>query len=137
MKEKFIVKKVVDFIEKNIEKDLSLEEIACHFNYSKFYISRLFAKEFDCTIYKYIKMRRLTEAAKKIVETKKPLIEIAFEANYNSQQAFMLAFKQEFYYTPYMYRKRGIFIPKQPKLIMNLYMYSYKNICSQGLLMTA
>jgi len=77
----------------------------------------MFAEKVGCTIHKYIQMRRLTEAARKLVETEKPVVEIAFEANYNSQQAFILAFKQEYLYTPQVYRKRGIFISKQPRFM--------------------
>lgn len=41
---------------------------------------------------KYIQMRRLTVATEKLVNTEKPIIEIALEANYSSQQSFTSAF---------------------------------------------
>lgn len=116
MSDNFMVEKIVDYIEKHLEEDLSLDKIAEDLNYSKFYLARTFSEKTGGTIYKYIKGRRLTLAAQKLVETKKPIIEIAYEAHYNSQQAFTLAFNQLYLCTPQAYRKNGIFSPKQPKI---------------------
>ena len=60
----------------------------------------------------------MTLAAQKLVETKQPIVEIAYEAHYDSQQAFTYAFKQLYKCTPNIYRKNGIFYPKQPKISM-------------------
>lgn len=117
MSEDKVIKKVASYIDQHIEEDLSLDKIAAALNYSKFYIARTFAEETGCTIYKYIQGRRLTLAAKKLVETKEPIIEIAYEAHYNSQQAFTLAFGRLYQCTPQAYRKKGIFYPKQPKML--------------------
>ena len=57
-------------------------------------------------------------AAQKLVETEQPIVEIAYEAHYDSQQAFTLAFKQFYGCTPKIYRKNGVFYPKQPKISM-------------------
>ena len=118
MNKNAVVKKVVDYIETHIDEDLSLDKIANALNYSKFYIARIFTEETKCTVYKYIQGRRLTLAAKKLVETEQPIIEIAYEAHYDSQQAFTLAFKQFYGCTPKIYRKNGVFYPKQSKISM-------------------
>ena len=116
MDEKTIVKNILSYIEKNLDEDLSLNCIEKEVHYSKFYINRLFAKETGCTIYKYIQKRRISEAARKLAWTSKPIADIAQEAHYNSQQAFTLAFRQIYYYTPQEYRKNGVFRPKQPEI---------------------
>lgn len=113
-----VVKKIVDYIELHIDEDLSLDKIANALNYSKFYMARIFTEETKCTIYKYIQGRRLTLAAQKLVDTEQPIVEIAYEAHYGSQQAFTLAFKQFYGYTPKIYRKNGMFYPKQLKISM-------------------
>lgn len=118
MSENIVVKKIVDYIEKHLNEDLSLSQIAKELNYSKFHIARIFAEHTDCTIYKYIKQRRLTLAAQKLTETKKPIIEIAYEAHYSSQQAFTLAFHKLYYCTPQTYRKNGVFYPAQVRIRM-------------------
>lgn len=118
MCEKTVAEKIVDYVEQHLEEELSLDKIAKELNYSKFYIARSFSKKTGETIYKYIKERRLTLAAQKLVETKKPIIEIAYEAQYNSQQAFTLAFNQLYLCTPQVYRKNGIYYPKRTRITM-------------------
>lgn len=118
MNDNTVVKKTIDYIETHMDEDLSLEKIANALNYSKYYIARSFSKETQCTVYKYIQGRRLTLAAQKLAETKQPIVEIACEAHYDSQQAFTLAFKQLYECTPKTYRKNGVFSPKQSKICM-------------------
>lgn len=116
MGEDNVFRKIVSYIEEHLGEDLSLDTIAAALNYSKFYIARTFAQQTGCTVYKYIQGRRLTLAAEKLVSTGEPIIEIAYEAHYNSQQAFTLAFGRLYQCTPQTYRRRGIFDPKQLKL---------------------
>ena len=118
MSEDKVVTKAASYIEHHIEEDLSLDKLAKALNYSKFYIARTFAEETGCTIYKYIQGRRLTLAAKKLVETKEPIVDIAYEAHYNSQQAFTLAFSRLYHCTPQVYRKNGVFYPKQTRFTL-------------------
>lgn len=118
MSDNIIVKKIADYIEDNLNEDLSLDKISKDLNYSKFYIARTFSEKTGSTIYKYIQGRRLTLASKKLVETKKPIIEIAYEAHYSSQQAFTLAFNRLYLCTPQKYRKKQVFYPKQERIGM-------------------
>lgn len=107
MKKNTVVEQIKEYIEKHLEEKLSLEIISKELNYSKFYMARVFAENMDCTIYKYIQERRLSKAAKKLVETDKSIIEIAYEAQYNSQQAFSLAFQRKYFCTPGKYRRQS------------------------------
>lgn len=118
MDNRMVVKKVVDFIETHMDEDLSLDRIAAGLNYSKFYISRVFNEGTDCTVYKYIQGRRLTLAARKLVETDRPIVDIAYEAHYDSQQAFTLAFRQLYQCTPKSFRENGVFYPRQSRISM-------------------
>lgn len=118
MSDEHVMKKLVSYIDEHLDENLSLDRIAEALNYSKFYISRAFAQETGCTIYKYIQGRRLTLAAEKLVNTSEPIIEIAYEAQYNSQQAFTLAFGRLYQCTPQVYRKNGVFSPKQEKITL-------------------
>lgn len=119
MKDNTVIEKILDYIEQHLNEDLTLEKIAKELNYSKFYLARVFAEKTNCTIYKYIQGRRLTLAARKLVETKKPIVEIAYEAHYNSQQAFTLAFQKLYLCTPQVYRRNGVFYPRQVKINLN------------------
>lgn len=123
MGDKIMIKKIVDYIEEHLDEDLPLDKIAKELNYSKYYIVRTFAQETGVTIYKYIQGRRLTLAAQELVESEKPIVEIAYEAHYGSQQAFTLAFQQVYLCTPLVYRRNGIFYPAQPGIHMKSTMY--------------
>lgn len=111
-----ITKKILSYIDNNLDKDLSLEKVSKELNYSKFYIARVFKENTGHTLYRYIQNRRLTKAAKKLVETTQPIIEIALEAGYSSQQAFTKAFRYEYICTPQEYRRIGMFVPKQNEI---------------------
>lgn len=101
------IQKTTDYIEAHLDENLSLDRLAKELNYSKFYLARTFREETGCTIYKYIQGRRLSLAAQKLAKTSKPIVEIAYEANYNSQQAFTLAFQRLYHCTPQVYRKKS------------------------------
>ena len=122
-----IVKKVLNYIEDNIEKEINVDKIARSVGYSKFYLNRLFSECTVITIYKYLQSRRLTIAAEKLIKTNDPITRIAYEAGYESQQAFSLAFKQLYVYPPKTYRNIGVFVPKQSRISLckNFYKTKY------------
>lgn len=126
---KEVVKKVVDYIEQNLEKEINLDTISKNIGYSKFYLNRIFTEYTGITMYKYLQNRRLTAAAEKLVKTDKPIIQIAYEAGYDTQQSFSFAFKQIYLYPPKTYRDIGIFTPKQNRISMcRSYIFRYKFI---------
>lgn len=116
--QKEAVKKVIDYIERNLEEEINLDNISKNIGYSKFYLNRMFTEHTGITIYKYLQNRRLTVAAEKLVKTDKPIMQIAYEAGYDTQQSFSFAFKQVYLYPPKLYRNIGIFTPKQNKITM-------------------
>ncbi|MCC8122227.1 MAG: AraC family transcriptional regulator [Oscillospiraceae bacterium] len=119
MEDNNTIMKAIDYIEENLDGKLSLDEISNKVGYSKFHLNRLFSERVGCTLYKYIQTRRLTMAAEKLVYTTKPIIEIAYESNYDSQQSFTLAFRQLYLCTPQRYRIIGIHTPKLNRFTIN------------------
>lgn len=117
MSQKTIVQLIVTYIEGHLFEEMEIKTIAEELHYSKFYLARVFREYTGSTIYKYIQNRRLTEAARMLVETEMPIVEIAYEVCYHSQQAFTLAFHQVYLCTPQVYRKNQIFYPKQIRLM--------------------
>lgn len=105
--QKEVVKKVIDYIEKNLEKEISLDHISKNIGYSKYYLNRIFTEHTGITMYKYVQNRRLTAAAEKLVKTDKPIMQIAYEAGYDTQQSFSFAFKQIYLYPPKIYRDKS------------------------------
>ena len=125
------IKKVVDYIEENLNDELNLDKIAEKAGYSKFHLHRILSKIVGETIHKYIQKRRLTEAARKLVYTDESIIDIALISGYESQQAFTLAFKKMYKSSPQMYRIKKNFETKQLSIdieeVFNYYENQYKS----------
>ena len=64
-------------MEDNLHDKLDLDMVASALHYSKYHLHRIFTKTVGLTIHDYAKRRQLTEAAKLLVFSKKPIIEIA------------------------------------------------------------
>ncbi len=78
----------IDYIENNLADKLDLEIVAGAVHYSKYHLHRIFTETVGLTIHDYVQRRKLTEAAKLLIFSDKPIIEIALIAGYESQQAF-------------------------------------------------
>ncbi|HID8325570.1 TPA: helix-turn-helix transcriptional regulator, partial [Clostridioides difficile] len=81
-------------------------------------LHRTFTTSVGLTMHDYIKRRKLTEAAKLLVFSKKPIIEIALIAGYESQQAFTSIFKAMYKKSPNKYRKEQEFYPLQLRFVL-------------------
>ncbi len=91
------VKNVIEYVEAqlSLEEGLDLETIAKRAGYSRFHLNRMFCEVTGSTLHRYIKERRLSEAAKKLVmEEEKTIADIALEAAYQSQQASLWPLKR-------------------------------------------
>ena len=101
------IRRAVAFIEDNLAQELTLDDCARTACYSPFYFHRLFHLTVGMTVADYIRQRRLTTAAVAIVETSRSIKEIAFACGFNSQEAFIRAFRNAHGITPGEYRKAG------------------------------
>ena len=109
----------IDYIENHLSDKVDLELVAEAVHYSKYYLHRIFTKTVGLTVHDYVKSRQLTEAAKLLVFSDKPIIEIAFIAGYESQQAFSDIFKLMYKKSPGQYRNDEEFYPLQLRYILN------------------
>lgn len=107
------IEAVIDYIESHLDGKLELETVAEAVHYSKYHLHRLFTETVGMTIHDYVQRRQLTEAAKLLIFSDKPIIEIAFICGYESQQSFSLAFKAMYKSPPAEYREKLNFYPLQ------------------------
>ena len=107
------IEKVIEYIESHLDGKLDLEKVAEASHYSKYHLHRMFADAVGMTIHDYVQRRQLTEAAKLLVFSDKPIIEVAFICGYESQQAFSAAFKSMYKIPPAEYREKREFYPLQ------------------------
>lgn len=107
------IETVIEYIENHLNDKLTLETAADAVHFSKYHLHRMFTEITGMTIHDYIQRRQLTEAAKLLVFSDKPIIDIAFLCGYESQQAFSAAFKSMYKFPPAEYRENCIFYPLQ------------------------
>ena len=107
------IEMVIDYIENNLDGKIDLETVANVIHYSKYHLHRMFTSTVGMTIHDYVQRRQLTEAAKLLVFSEKPIIEIAFICGYESQQAFSAVFKSMYKIPPAEYRDNREFYPLQ------------------------
>ena len=109
----YVVSQAIRFIESHLSEKIELDTVAAFLHYSKFHLHRLFTKTVGMTIREYAQRRQLTEAAKLLVFSKKPIIEIALISGYESQQAFSRVFKAMYKTSPAEFRVAEKFYPLQ------------------------
>ncbi|PXV86887.1 AraC family transcriptional regulator [Lachnotalea glycerini] len=113
------VSEVICFIEEHLTEKLDLDIVARGVHYSKYYLHRIFTNTVGLTIHDYVQRRQLTEAAKLLVFSEKPILDIALEAGYESQQAFTDSFKLMYKQPPNQFRRNEVFYPLQLKFEIN------------------
>jgi len=108
----------IDFIENHLQEKPDLEMVAAGVHYSKYHLHRMFTNTVGLTLQTYVQRRRLTEAAKLLVFSDRPILEIALLAGYESQQAFSDVFKAMYKKSPNQYREEEEFYPLQLRYIL-------------------
>lgn len=95
----------LQFIEKYIAKNLSLESAASYMNISTHYFSKLFKSEVGENFIDYVTDKKVEMAKQLIGDTDIPLNSIAFEMGFNEANYFSKVFKKKTGMTPSQYRK--------------------------------
>ncbi|MBA3992909.1 MAG: hypothetical protein C0469_05220 [Cyanobacteria bacterium DS2.3.42] len=112
------VAKAISFIEERLDQPLDVKQVAGHIGFSEYYFHRMFLSVLGESVAEYVRKRRLSEAARKMLAKDEKLIEIALACGYDSQEAFTRAFKTMFGMTPGRLRKLGMMpLEKKPASI--------------------
>ncbi|TGL20072.1 helix-turn-helix domain-containing protein [Leptospira yanagawae] len=93
-------------LESKLQKPIGLNQIAFFTGYSDWHFHRVFKSIQGENLKQYTRRLRLEKAAYELKITKFPVIEIALEAGFQSQEAFTKAFKRVLGLTPSEFRKR-------------------------------
>lgn len=100
------INKTFDYIELNLEKQLTLEDLANVANFSKFHFNRIFHALVGETPFQFILRLRLEKAASLIISNKNESIsEIAFKCGFSDISIFSRNFKNYFKVSASEYRK--------------------------------
>jgi AraC family transcriptional regulator len=92
--------KALWFIESHLAEALTLDEIADVAGISRFHMVRAFAAATGLSVMRYVRARRLSEAARVLANGAPDILGVALDADYGSHEAFTRAFRDHFGVTP-------------------------------------
>jgi AraC family transcriptional regulator len=92
--------KALWFIESHLADRLTLDQIAEVAGISRFHMVRAFAAATGLSVMRYVRARRLSEAARALASGAPDILNLALDADYGSHEAFTRAFRDHFGMTP-------------------------------------
>lgn len=101
----YIVKSI-EYIEKNMKKTITLEDISLHVSLSKYYLNRLFHQISKTTLMNYVKKRKLSSSIYELLNTDLKIADIAAEYGFNYEQSYIRAFEKAFAISPDRFRRQ-------------------------------
>jgi AraC family transcriptional regulator len=97
--------RVLDFIEANLEGDLTIDRLASIACLSQFHFARAFKAAVSLSPHRHVSDMRLERAKALLAASDRPLVDIALALNFSCQANFTRAFRQATGRTPGQYRR--------------------------------
>ena len=101
------VAKALWFIESHFASDVTLAEISDIAGVSRYHMVHAFGVTTGHSVMRYVRARRLTEAARALAKGAPDILMVALDAGYGSHEAFTRAFRDQFGLTPDRVRAGG------------------------------
>ncbi|MFC3928097.1 helix-turn-helix domain-containing protein [Streptococcus caprae] len=99
------IRDIIDHIQEHYAEDLTIESLAERMGYSKTHFMTVFKQHTGSTATEFIIQIRLQKASHELVQSMKPILEIATEVGFNNLSNFNRQFKLYYQMTPSQYRK--------------------------------
>jgi AraC family transcriptional regulator len=100
------LERVIAYVEAHAFQPLALADLAAAAQLSPYHFARQFNARYGLAPMAFVRARRLGLAAKALVgPSPPPLVELAFDAGFESQEGFTRAFKRAFGVSPGRYRR--------------------------------
>lgn len=100
----------IEYTEAHLREEITVADMAAAAGYSLYHFIRVFDQVVARTPYDYLMRRRISEAARDLLDTRRRVIDIALDYRFNNHETFSRAFKRCFSLQPVQWRERG-FIP--------------------------
>lgn len=100
-----IIHDALAYIKNNLDKELSLEEVANAIHISKSYLSNLFSKCLGNSFSHHVNKLKIEKAKELLVKTQLSIMDITLECGFNSQSYFCRVFSGFEGMSPNQYRK--------------------------------
>lgn len=104
MEEKNNMQKIEEYLRKNYQEDINLQEIAERFFLNRDYISRKFKQEYNETLTDYLTKIRIEKAKALLENPSFKIYEVAYKTGYQNEKYFSKVFKKVIGQTPNEYR---------------------------------
>ncbi|MDL4840269.1 AraC family transcriptional regulator [Aquibacillus rhizosphaerae] len=104
---KTISDKMIHIVQKDFDKNISLDSIAAQLHYNPNYLSSIFQKEIKRPFSEYLLAYRIYKAKEWLIETDMSVKEIAMKLQYNNSQNFIRSFRKIEDTTPGKYRSQN------------------------------
>ncbi len=101
------VVRAADLIERHLREPISLDAVARRAGFSLWHFHRVFAELTGESLGAYIRRRRLTAAAEELRASRRTVLAVALDFQFESQEAFTRAFRAAFGATPGAFRRHG------------------------------
>jgi AraC family transcriptional regulator len=92
--------KALWYVESHLGRPLTLDEISDVAGVSRFHLVRAFGAATGLSVMRYVRARRLSEAARALAGGAPDILHVALDADYGSHEAFTRAFRDHFGVTP-------------------------------------
>lgn len=103
---------MTQYIDLHYNENLSVSDIAEHFQISSGYLSKYFKTHLNMTVKEYISSVRLTHTRKDLLFSEYPIIDICYMHGFPNLKSFTHEFKKNYHETPAKYREK---MRKQPQ----------------------
>ena len=102
------LKKVLNYIDRNIKRGVTLDMAAAYVGMSASYFSKFFKKYMGINFITYVTDRKIEAAKEMLVNTDRPVVNIAYDLSYSETNYFSKTFKKKVGVTPTEYREQHL-----------------------------
>lgn len=98
------IQKIVEYINANLDKEITLNDIADEMGLSVTYVSKIFKNNLGVKYIDYVNSSRIEKAKSLLKDTMVPIKEVGFKVGFNNIQTFIRVFKKYEGITPGQFR---------------------------------
>ncbi|WP_243343527.1 AraC family transcriptional regulator [Anaerococcus sp. AGMB09787] len=89
-----IMENFYNYIDNNIDQNISLKDVVDNLNISQGYLSRIFKKEYNLTILNYIHLKKINKAKFMFLRYDSSIVDVCYKLGYKESSYFCKVFKK-------------------------------------------
>ena len=96
---------IEEMVIRGADDELTLNRLSARLGYSKYHVTRHFARLTGLTLRRYLGIRRIVHSVPDLRDTSLNVLDVAVKYGFSSQEAYTRAFRRQFGMTPGEYRR--------------------------------